>query len=162
MIKGKHSQMTESKITFITNQRALTAPASRQPPPACCEYVYLHFQHARAYSRHCRLYVSFLSRRSKVTSSERGSFLFLRTVIFPCSSSPKTRRKQKIFETGTTFSQNSIHLSCEQRGNSLFYSWKRWQHKAGERRRNGGVRLYARACATDDLLPLRLALQSAA
>lgn len=102
--KTKHSQMEESKTSFITKQRALTAPVWLQPPPMCCEYIYLHFQHRRGYGSYCRLYVSFLSRRSKVTSSERGSFLFLRTVIFPCSSSPKTQRKQKIRNTGTAFS----------------------------------------------------------
>lgn len=114
--------MEESKISFITKKRALTAPVSLQPPPKCCEYIYLHFQHRQGCSCYCRLYVSFLSRRSKVTSSERGSFLFLRTVIFPCSSSPRMRRKQKIRKTGTTFSWNSIHLSCEQcRGKNVIY-----------------------------------------
>lgn len=102
--KTKHSQMEQSKTSFITKQRALTAPLSLQPPPMCCEYIHLHFQHRQGYGSYCRLYVSFLSRRSKVTSSERGSFLFLRTVIFPCSSSPKTQRKQKIRNTGTAFS----------------------------------------------------------
>lgn len=43
----------------------------------------------------CKVYVSFLSRRSKVTKSERGSFLFLRRVIFPCSSSPEEKQVRK-------------------------------------------------------------------
>lgn len=76
-----------------------------QPPVYGWRYmnIYTSIFHTE-YSCYCRVYTSFLSRRSKVTSSERGSFLFLRTVIFPCKSSPINEKETENYKPETMIS----------------------------------------------------------
>lgn len=92
-----------------------------------CMNIYMSIFRSE-YICYCRLYVSFLSRRSKVTSSERGSFLFLRTAIFPCNSSPINEKETENYKAKATFSErktskflsSSVFPNGGRAGNKLF------------------------------------------